>query len=71
MSIKKMFPNQCPQCGGSALEYPIFTEYLPAAPHCFIELLECKDCQHRWNEFYEKRYLGYEDASGTHPNSFN
>ena len=71
MSVKKIFPNQCPKCGGMALEYAIFTEFFPAAPHCFSELLECVDCQHRWTEYYEKRYLGYQDEDEMHPNSFN
>ena len=63
----KMFPNQCPKCGGAALEYPLYTEYIPNAPHFFVETLRCADCGYEWNEFYEKRYMGYEDEDGMHP----
>ena len=63
----KMFPNQCPKCGGAALEYPLYTEYIPNAPHFFVETLRCADCGYEWSEFYEKRYMGYEDEDGMHP----
>lgn len=65
--IVKLTQNTCPKCGGAALEYPVCTEYLVAAPNTFIETLLCKDCDYEWNEFYEKRYLGYEDEDGIHP----
>ena len=67
MNNIKLFPNQCPKCGEPALEFPLETEYLLNTWSYSRELLQCSKCDYQWNEFYEKRYLGYEDDNGMHP----
>ena len=59
----KCKPNQCPQCGGAAYEFPLETEYDPIAPEYFDETLQCHKCGHIWIEHYQKVYIGYKSGA--------